>query len=96
MKTILSAIATALLLLETHSYAQQKQERNLAYEVSFVWQLADMLGNVHVQMLKALDPTMSSEFESDAKQQFSIVHYHLLIECGGPLRSLAVPSRTIA
>jgi hypothetical protein len=88
-----AAIALQLATYPAHSCAAEA--RNLAYEMSFVWQLADLLGEDLLVKVKALDPAMTPEFASEAESQFSIIFYNLLTECGGPLPALATQLKSV-
>ena len=83
----------ALLLTVFASPAHTAEGKNLAHEISFVWQVAENFAAALQFLLKSLDPPVSDEFEDEAKHQFAIIHYHLLIECGGPLPRLAIQLR---
>jgi hypothetical protein len=79
------------LALQLFSLAHAQQARNLAYEDDFVWYVSSRLAGdlIHFQKRMAGSPQLDEGEWAEQRMQFEMLYHHLLVDCDGPLPSVA-------
>ena len=83
------ALLLALALTPAAVQGTTETARSLAYDMHFVWHLAARHGKAWMKVVLTVDPSFPADSINEFEDQLTIVSYHYLIKCGGPLPRVA-------